>query len=334
MKLIDEYILEVNNELRIQKGYTETTDNWICRIIYSILGRMAFASLFDQKSTPETTSIIYFKNQLKKNLRTLTLVFPNSTISFQTNFDAVVDEVLKQFIDLGMVYRSPNNITLAKYQQISYNQISFIRGFSFSSNYFASGLGHFFINQPNTENMDVIDFFQLQRIYTLDELIRDYTLDSWHEMNDTSNIEFLNTVPPFYKGYWATHPEKDGSISILRKKYDFTTYFFYKYVDNILYVHKVPNWLSHEKEYIRLAYPILHNKSCFPNIRYIDDGKIVIINFDYLLPPSELNLIKLYSWPFDFSNISDDFSRVMNRNIFYVFKEIYESIGYIFKEDR
>ena len=52
---------------------------------------------------------------------------------------------------------------------------------------------------------------------------------------------------------------------------------------------------------------------------------------NYLLPPRELNLLKLYSWPETCTSLPCDFRRKLSTEVFTAIKNILSDEGYEFK---
>lgn len=53
---------------------------------------------------------------------------------------------------------------------------------------------------------------------------------------------------------------------------------------------------------------------------------------NYLLPPRELNFLKLYSWPKTCTKIPSDFKRKISKEVFIAIKSLLTDAGYEFKE--
>jgi hypothetical protein len=68
-----------------------------------------------------------------------------------------------------------------------------------------------------------------------------------------------------------------------------------------------------------------------PPIEYYEDGALVHIHLNYLLPPRELEFLKLYSWPGKCTSLPCDFDRKLSKEVFKAIKEILLSEGYDFK---
>ena len=99
------------------------------------------------------------------------------------------------------------------------------------------------------------------------------------------------------------------------------------------------------KEYLRLAASALSARGNLPKISYFVETRLVHVKLGYLLPVAEENFFRLYSWPENFSNIgipvrigNENFDqqtdRIMNADLFGVFRKMLERQGYTFVESR
>ena len=110
-------------------------------------------------------------------------------------------------------------------------------------------------------------------------------------------------------------------------------YYLYKYEDGQCIGKILPFWMVNESEYLRLANVLLYHKGTLPPIVFSESGDIVKIHLQYILPPSELWLLKTYSWPVNFLKLPSDFDRVVNKEVFEDFKEKLEKLGYQFTKE-
>ena len=165
---------------------------------------------------------------------------------------------------------------------------------------------------------------------------------TWSSSSLSSGTEYLKTTPPFKKGYFKNNPDKDGKVSLLRvgqlKHYG---YYLYKYDGTEISISQPHSWMTDNGEYRRISNCCLFSRRTLPKTIYHIDGDIVNIRIRYLYPPSEQNLIRLYSWPKSFrcfSNKSyrshfEDFNRVLSTSVFLAIKNEFEQIGYQFAEE-
>ena len=82
-----------------------------------------------------------------------------------------------------------------------------------------------------------------------------------------------------------------------------------------------------------LANAVLKKYDRLPSIKYRADGTIVNVEIRYLLPPNEMNLFCLYSWPETMQKYDSRFNRVLSIDVFYAIKKAFEQVGFSFIEE-
>ena len=60
---------------RIERGTTEPVEQWQMRVIYSVLGQMAYASLWDKTEDDQPISVVHFKSRMKDLLESYCGIF-------------------------------------------------------------------------------------------------------------------------------------------------------------------------------------------------------------------------------------------------------------------
>ena len=147
------------------------------------------------------------------------------------------------------------------------------------------------------------------------------------------NTEYLRVMPPYSQGYWANNPDTSGKVSILRTGMKGTQlYYLYRYSEAVLEVSPCPQWQVESYNYRTLASACLSSLSTLPPIEYSEDGILIHVKLNYLLPPRELNFLKLYSWPEVCSSLPCDFRRKLSKEVFIAIKAIISECGYEFSE--
>lgn len=66
MTLQNNLIPIIAKAYRIERGTTEPVEQWRMRVIYSMLGQMAYASLWDVEENEQPVSVVHFKSRMKK----------------------------------------------------------------------------------------------------------------------------------------------------------------------------------------------------------------------------------------------------------------------------
>lgn len=108
-------------------------------------------------------------------------------------------------------------------------------------------------------------------------------------------------------------------------------YYLYRCVDAALEVSPLPQWQVENYNYRTLACACLSNYGTLPPIEYFEDGALVHIRMNYLLPPRELEFLKCYSWPEICTSLPCNFRRKLSAEVFAAIKNILSDEGYEFK---
>lgn len=334
-QLESELISRAADDLGIGKSLDNINNDWKSRTIYSMSGRIGLCSLWD-KLEDDDVSIIHFRKAIERELAYLLKIYTECKSLFPDDLSILSDEFLNIYLKCGYIYHSPFKIHPAIYKSATVGNIEFLRGVFSEFPCKMSGLGLYRISKTkntNHENVSsVLKLFQIHDISILDYGNSIISNAIWNEFSFSGRIEYLKSKGSFRSGYWWQEPEKDGNVSILRAgERGQQIYYLYYYKGNKCYSSMLQPWQVENGEYRKIALYIISKDHEEPNIEYHESGSVVRIKQNYLLPPDELNLIKLYSWPLLMKNGIDDFNRIMNKEVFKSIKIILESIGYTFK---
>lgn len=338
---------KIAGELHIECGEKESIENWKARIVYSLLGRMAYASLIDRLEedeiaveSNEPVSITHFKRRICTILDSYLELYPEIGVLFLSEQKTLCDEIYDIILKSGYIYHTPYSITMAPPCSAIQGGLRFERGMPLDRKQYISGLGTYLpigynIFSKGTVYPTVQDMFGLQKVSLCefwDELL---STANWHSLCTNEDIEYLPHRPPFY--CWDNIPLKD-IISIARiGQQDGRIYYLYQMKNGHPLGSQLPQWLVNDTFYNGVSYRIATNAclaaySHLPAIQYNKDGPIVTVSFKYLLPPTELYWLKLYSWPQQFFHFPNDFTRIFNLQVFCEVKTVLEQIGYQFTE--
>lgn len=365
MFIKNELINDIAKGLNLKKGNNESDDRYIFRLIYSALGHVALGSLYeyDSEDNMKKVSIKHFKDRIKETYLEYIKIFPNMNTFFTVGEKVLSDVELKSYypdtlgekdvaneiyniyFTTGYFYHLNYYICQAIYSEAIYNGIKFIRGNSPSDKVYRSGLGAYSKIDDNSCDFDkIVNMFHLHKNKLSDYwkyFIEQYAIKKMDNLPD--NIEYLKTIPQndkIWGKYWIDKPDND--ISLAREK--ITHKFYYLFFEKENKVVKLPSFLIKESfinqnrngnEYRYLANSLLASLGRLPKIKYTFDGDIVELSLDYLLPPAELNFIKLYSWIEHIFNEKKDkyfFKYIMDCNVFKSIKYLFEKLGYEFEE--
>lgn len=322
---------EIAEALHIEKGSDELETVYKKRIVYSALGKLVLASLWDSRDENEDISVTHFKRRIKRLARAYSSMYPELHADFSQNSDALSEEIYKIYLNTGHIYHSPKRISPAAWKKEQCDRIIFHRGQPINKSSYMSGLGFYqFCDETDESLSKVTAMFHLTDGTFYDRWMNVTNHARWSEFHGSDQwIEYLRTQPPFQYGYWIDKSDCKKDISMLRiGKEGRQLYCLCRYANGKLLTSPLPEWMTQEYQYRALAVGCLSTLKTLPAITYRIDGNIALLQFGYLLPPAELDFVKLYSWPKYFNNFPCDFSRVMNKEIFFVVKKILEQTGF------
>ena len=310
--------------------------DWKSRTIYCMAGRIGLCSLWD-KLEEGSVSIVHFKKAVERELTHLLRVYAECMPEFPGDVSILSEEFLNIYIKCGYIYHSPFNIHPSIHKRVTVGNIEFLRGAYIDLPCKMSGLGLYRVvkaNDSNYENViSALELFHLCQTNIIDYGNSIIETAIWKEFSYTGRIEYLKTKGAFKSGYWCQEPDSDGRVSLLRAgERGQQIYYLYYYEGNKCYTSTLDPWRVENGEYRRIAIFIISRDHDLMNIEYHKNGSVVEIRQNYLLPPDELSFIKLYSWPIFMKNGTDDFNRIMSKEVFISIKTILENTGYKFKE--
>ena len=325
-------LLTVSDRYLVQKGDQEAEDEWKTRLIYSICGMMAYASLWDEDV--ETISILHLKQKIRIMLASYKSMYPELFKNLPYFPEELEDEISNQFLNTGVVYHRPNRIAPSMKREEPYSGILFQRGIALDSISGVSGIGFYSRWEGATHRDGIKAMFGLEQ-KNLQKLWRTtLSVASWkRNPSFECNTEYLRLKPPFSHGYWVSKPDMSGFVSILRTGIKGAQlYYLYRYTDTLLEVSPLPHWQVDAYNYRTIACACLLTYGTLPPIEYFSDGPLVHIRMNYLLPPHELNFLKLYSWPETCASLPCDFKRKLSAEVFSAIRNILFDEGYKFEE--
>lgn len=322
----------VAHKYHIHKGTRETENDWKIRLVYSICGMMAYASLWDDLEE-EPISIVHLKRKVRNMLAYYKSMYPELSGGLPHVFEELEDEIANQFLSAGVVYHRPNRIAPSMKHEEPFSDILFQRGIALDSITCVSGIG-FYGKQEGATNPDRIKtMFGLEH-GTLQSLwYATLSAASWKPvLLFEQNTEYLRLKPPFSQGYWVSKPDTTGTVSILRTGIKgLQLYYLYRYSGTTIEVSPLPQWQVESYNYRLVACACLSTCGTLPPIEYFEDGALIHVRMNYLLPPRELEFLKLYSWPEICTSLPCNFRRKLSAEVFTAIKNVLSDEGYEFK---
>ena len=328
MKKYNNLLINASQEYSIAKGKHETEVNYKTRLVYSIIGRMALASLWDMPDSGDV-SIVHVKNRIKELLKCYRHMYPEIENAITPDNDTIADEIYDILLRAGCIYHEPNRIVLSAKCDGCKGSTMFTRGYPLDVKQCISGLGTYQNNIITAKSIKDMFLFERDPLDLYWEICTRNL--SWNQMSLDNNTEFLN-MSPVYSGYWITKGDTSGKVSLLRiGPNGRQIYYYYKYENDSFWVSQVPFWRV-ENSYRAMANACLKAHGFLPKTEYVIDGAIVKVRFGYLPPDEELYLWKLYSWPDTLLNVENSFTRVCSKEPFKAIKTTMEELGYEFVE--
>lgn len=334
MKKYGGLLERISYSYSIKKGNNESIDKYKARLIYSVCGLMGYASLWDESDDGDV-SVAHVKSRIKNIYHCYKEMYPEIDNVLKCSEDELADEIYDVFSKTGVIYHLPHKISRAMYSEAGYGTILFQRGMAFGLIERVSGLGVYSKIKPDTNTIDIRRMFGLNELSLNEVWSSIISRARWIPMSVKSQeIEFLRIDPPFSLGYWTKEPASGAKYSMLRLTNEYSKlYYLYKKDHKGIKASQLMNWQTSDRSYLFLSNACLSSYGKLAPIRYRHDGALVLITLDYLLPPRELNFLKLYSWPVEFETGKLDFRRSCTSIVFQAIKEILASQGYCFKEE-
>lgn len=325
-------LLTVARQHGIQRGTSEAESEWKTRLIYSICGMMAYASLWDDSE--DSVSIVHLKRKVGSILQNYKLLYPELSGCLPYNSEEMEKEIKNLFQSTGIVYHSPNRIAPSINREELFGGILFQRGVALDNISCVSGIG-FYSRQQGSASIDrVKDMFGLEPENLQAVWHTALSASLWEPTPLFAHItEYLRLKPPFSRKYWVTEPDKTGVVSILRTgMIGSRLYYLYRYTSKGLEVSPLPHWVVKSHNYRSLACACLSAYGTLPPIEYSEDGALIHLHMNYLLPPHELEFLKLYSWPETCVSLPCNFRRKLSTEVFSAIRDILTDEGYEFKK--
>ncbi len=331
MKKYNEILVKIAEELNIKRYSGENDVGYKSRIVYSAIGKIGLTSLLDKDENDDSISVNHFKKKTKNILSGYIDLYPEINFLNELN----VEQIYDLYRECGYIYHTPHRAAVSVEKSAIHSNVRLVRGNVLTEKAFMSGLGFYSFNADNCCGLEnICDMFGIETI-PLNEVYRDLELyTEWNSLsNNFSKTEFLNLNSPQKNGYWSFSPQKSSAVSLMRVgEKGQQQYYLYKYKNNTFFVSQLPGWRVNNNEYLSLANAVLFAENTLPPMRIKCLDTAVYIKLGYLLPRALQNFFELYSWPVDFRNNSYSFERIMQKDVFEVFKDIVHAINIEMRE--
>ena len=325
----------IAREINIIQDPQESDSAWERRVIYSICGRMAMASLWDC-ANGETVSVQHLKGRCSEILEAFETICPEiiSPSDFGDNDSAIIDCIYDLYCSGGQLYHKRNRIAPSKKTCKTIEGISLMKGLYATDTCFMSGLGAYLIDAQKENEVKSLGFSHPESAPLLDYLIQNA---HWNEFQ-IGNLQcsFLRTIPPFTRGYWTNSPDRDGGISIACYDGDGNgskQYYLTNKAEGKRWIADLPSWISDNRMHVYLTTEILKRYEILPPIKMKLYKTITEIEIPYRLPPEEETFVKLYSWPKRYDGQEHSFTRIIASELSPLMKKLFVQIGFDVQEE-
>lgn len=337
----------ISQNLSIPRDSNESIQDWKKRLIYSAVGRMSLASLWDNEEPVESEpdkgiSITRYKALMMQRIEAFYQVLGMKGYLDSISADHIADEIYEIYSVAGFFYHEPHWISPSISRSAGYGDLCFIRDCNPAAKFAMSGLGYYDEPHDSLDIDELCDMFHLpHRPYV--EWLQSYLKTCrWEPVELPQDTEYLRMKPPFTKGYWVrTMSVPENAITLCR--YGFTgqkIYYLVRKNTPAVLGSQLPEWIAGMKgrtlsylpgEYYRVALALLMAEGTLPPVHAQESDHLVTVELPYLLPTEEEALFKLYSWPVSLEDDQNSlFIRKMDIKVFNCFKMLLQFYGFHF----
>lgn len=232
---------------QIERGTTEPVEQWQMRVIYSVLGQMAYASLWDKTEDDQPISVVHFKSRMKDLLESYCGIFNGLRKLFGYNYENLLEEIYNVQLEGGKIYHSAYRLAPASYSASAVDDVLFARGMAPDEQQFVSGQGTYLLSSDFQESIPLLEMFQLPD-QTLTETWR-YLVKTakWNQFRPNDTTEFLRTDPPFKYGYCQREKPVAQEVTLIRMGMNGNRfYYLYQEKGGQAFVSQLPVWMTED----------------------------------------------------------------------------------------
>mgnify|MGYP000084773929 CR=1 FL=1 len=324
----------IAKELNIGKDKSEKDVEWYRRVVYSAVGRMALATLWNENDKGEI-SVRSLKRTTYELLKAYESIVPeiNSTSNYGECTVMLCDSILSTMESAGFFYHRADYYRIEKTKNIKMGIVNFCRGIYATESCYMSGLGAYTKAANAEENEGT--FLSLEKPqFVLQKLIESA---SWRECDfEKEKVEYLKMEEPFEKGYWTGQPNFQFQYSLARineRDAFLQTYYLVRNTSDGMKAAELPTWVSEDRNYTVLSTALLQYYQQMPHVIIKHGEEIAKIEIEYRLHPDVENLMLAYSWPQRYDGENRPFSRIIPKSLSGTFKKILVDTGYNVRED-
>lgn len=347
-----ELIVRMADDLTLVRGTEEGVKDYERRVLWSALGRMMSASLFDRSIVADSdsrvgeTSVIHFRRRIAHLVEAYDAMFPQIGFAValmedvrknakeSLSFQDVAERIDADARANGMAYHRSQHLLPPRAERQAAGDIVFVRGLPPGVRVLVSGFGAYQRAEvQGTSTEGVRSMFQLDAPLDVSVLDRLAARGTFRVAAQGRHAEYLRTDGAFQKGYWKAHPAPGLTIVRERMPYGPGRFYFCRTPQG-----GREEWMALPEAYVDdwgwIAHLVLLRAGTLPPIRFQRAGAIVHIACGYRLPAREQRFLRFYSWPEPgASGWRSATERVMSATLFDGWQELFKALGFSFLEE-
>ena len=342
-------------DLGIDPATGEPPLHWAYRVLYSMICRTAYASLFDEPEESsdeqrETISVRHFKDKVNIIRSEYVSIYPEISTLLSDDRQSLADTLYELYRRAGYFYHAPKRICVSSPCVSIESNIRFERGMPLCRPQRMSGAGTYTLADADSPYEFALprtprEMFGLPQMTLSNQWDQILQLADWQQMPEAMQLEYLPETPPYFKKYWLKHPAVN-TVSLCRSVHAGlgitgpVLYYLYDTQRESTRIGYLPDWLTHDPHFhaqdpnnhtpYQLVNACLAAKGCLPPVLFHVNGNMTELALQYNFPPAEEMFVELYSWP-----VPDQlgrFHRWMTSSVFESVRSVLESSGYGFVE--
>jgi hypothetical protein len=318
---------KLSTELHILQDAEEREEEWINRLVYSSISRLALSEIWNNNGGG--ISVKSFRNSIANNMECYKQLFPCvlANSKFESTIAVLSNCIYERYKTLGLFYHYRYNIVPPMYSRVNVENISLLKGFSPVESVYLSGSGPYVINTELCEGNEVCIHENPQMVVSV--LVNGANWQT--NMIYDDSFEYLKLSPPFNCGYWTSTIDNKYKYSLMRKKGlagEKALYYLLKKQGDALMAAELPGWVIEDRSYTIISNGLLQYYNTMPPIRFRARTSLIDMKIGYRLPPLLEALVLTYSWPKSFNGEIQVFNRTISAEIYPALKNILMDQGY------
>jgi hypothetical protein len=297
------FIPFVAAKLNILRGDTEAETNWSFRVLYSVTGLNMLSSLYDYDenlpgdNAERSVSMQRVKERGEELLEAFHDLF-RAKADFLATKENVVQEIIDVYKQTGFILEKNYRFGYPPAVEIAYYGTRIIRGTLPWRVQNMSGLAPYVPDIAAEGCAEWLQAFGIEELAIKDWWRRLLEHCRWQVIERLPiNVEYINYHRKNKEKYWLSQCV-NTEITMYRdqlpgaKKYGLL-----RLENGKIELCPLSSWLVNAQEYLRIAIALRNEAGNCPTAQFVQDGAIVYVRLNYLLPPNERSFLELISWP-------------------------------------